>query len=287
MSSLRKKIVWIFLAAFIVLCFFGVSELKKFSQRERESRKLGMMGSVGKDSQLEPAEAPRNFPSSSDVSKVKTSPIPETSKAETRVPLPAENSKESNAEFIKEVQKIPLIKTCTMFEGRGLLLFKAMLARPRGFQIFVIDQRIEIGLLSIRLPINQSLFARLDETPSLFRDMRFALDIYRAQKELEENIPLARKIQLHGYYARTIAKILRRNPSLLGNPEVSSLCQQFVDIKRPLSQEEMNIEIEGFMRRAQVKPEEIDFDPNFKPNVVLRTGPDGNKVYSPSDENNK
>ncbi|MGZ3797899.1 MAG: hypothetical protein ACXVB1_16125 [Pseudobdellovibrionaceae bacterium] len=242
-----------------------------------------MMGIVGKDSQLKPAaEASRNSPSLSDVSKEKISPLPEASKAEASVPLPAEKAKESNAEFIKKIHEIPLIKTCTMFEGRGLLLFKALLARPRGFRVFVIDQRLEIGLLSIRFPINQSLFARLDEVPSLFHDMRFALDIYRAQKELEENLPLAREIQLHGYYARTIAKILRRNPSLLGNPEVSSLCQQFADIKRPLSQEEMNSEIEGFMRRAQVKPEEIDFDPNFKPDVLLGTAPDGNKVYYPS-----
>jgi hypothetical protein len=278
MGPLVKKILWTFFLVFIVICFFGFGKLKKFAHDARESQKIALMAVGGNAPRSAPQES-QISPFSSDKPEERTKQPQGIEKIAAATSLPGEDSKYTYSELIKDVQKRPLINTCTLLEGDGTPLFKKLLERPSGFELLVIDQRLEVGLIAYRLPINQALALQLDENPSLFHDMRFSLDFYRAQKELEVNLPLARQIETRGYYTRILAKILRQNPNLIGDPAVSALCDEFANIQRPTSQEEMNKEMYAFMQRAQVKPEEIDFNPNFKPTVEVVTGAEGNKFY--------
>jgi hypothetical protein len=185
-------------------------------------------------------------------------------------PSPGVTPKFTSAELVRFILKEPIIDVCPLMQGRMQKIFKHMLKSPE-FMHTMIKYRpgISVGLLSYRLPINQALAFRLDEKPSLINDVSFAYENYRARRELEKYLPLARQVETQSYFAATLQKIVEKNPSLLDNPKLNDLCEQLTNTAHPLSQNEMVEELRGFMQMAQVKPEEINFNADYQPSVRL------------------
>ena len=277
MRSLSKRTILLLLLFFMIICFFAISKFKKFGHNARELQKVALAATLSKTTK--PVIPEEQIAFSVDRTKKLDTDLQVKEKSAEMTSPSNEDSNGTYAEFINDLQKTPVIKTCLMFEAEGIPLFKKLIESPKLFEFLVLDQKLELILLSYRLPINQALALRFDENPTLYHDMSFAFEFYQAQKELEVNLPFARQIETRGYYARVLAKILRKNPNLIGDPSVSALCNEFVNIEKSVSKDEMNYAIYGFMQRGQVKPEEIDFDPNFIPTVKVKTGEDGNKFY--------
>lgn len=269
MDSILKKILSASLVVIAAICIWGFFELKEFAHQSRNSQKMGFASSVG---------TPKSRVEVSTSSGTESQERVKESTADSAA-NPIAETKYTYADLLKEVQERPLIGTCKMLGAERLPLFRKLLERPKAFEILAMDQRLEIGLLAYHLPINQSLVLQLDETPSLVQDAKYSLAIYKAKQELEDSISWARQVEIHGYYARILAQIVSKNPSLLGDSEVMKLCDKFSNLQNPTTQEEMNKEVVGFMQRAQIKPGEIPFNPNFRPTVEVTKGPDGNFIY--------
>lgn len=275
-----KKILGAILVAFVVVCFFCVGKLRKFAQDSRESQRAALIAAGAKAPALV-TPGPEVATESSDKSEKETQPSEDNQVSAAATASASDASEYTTAEFIQDIQKKPLIETCSMLGGERTPLFKKIIGNPRGFKILVLDQMLELGTLAYRLPINQVVALQVDENPSLLQDVRYAIDIYRARKELEANLPFARQIETRGYYTRVLAKIAKQNPNILGDSALSGLCDKFANTQSPLSQEEMNREVYAFMERAQVNPADIDFNPNYKPTVEISKSIDGVGIYFP------
>lgn len=260
MKSASHRVLLAVVVLLILTVLLGLHKIRTFAQEGRQQQKMTLEAIFPKPS-LTPAMNTESAPGSQDV--------PRESQA---TPPPALEKKEDPnymAYLVDLVQKTPVIEICTWFEGSKSNVFLKFVNKPRIFDILVDDQIVEIALYSYRFPKNQAVMMQLAEEPTLVNDVKFALDIYMAKKEIEENLELARQIQMHGYYARVLAKIAARNPSIVGDSRLASLCQQFINMQEPLSQEAMNAEIFGFLQQAQVKPEEINFDPNYRSPLTI------------------
>lgn len=264
MKSPFKLLFAIIFITFLGLCFVGGIQFRRWTQNLRDQQKLFLQTTLG----------PKTSPNRSPIVTNQEPPL--QSPAETT----AGESPYDLREFFERNQKKPLIETCSWLSPDKAPLFNTLLNKPKFFELMVMEQSLEIGLFAYRLPLVQALALKADEVPTLSNDVDFAWATFKAKKELEEYLPMARQVETQGYYARILAKILRQNPSLFGDHRLSTLCERFTNPDEPLSQEEMNHEVDLILQIAQVKPEEIDFDPHFKPSVEISRSHNGVPIYA-------
>lgn len=246
---------------------FGIQEIRTFAHEARESRK-----SSSKLSPAETASVSAAEPKSESTNKNNASPLPSqeifTGATSTQISQDKDHYP-SARESIHYVHKLPVIETCTWFEPEKGKLFEKFRIKPKGFEILVMNRSFEISTLSARLPKNIELILRQEEDPTFVNDLSYAALVYQANNEVAKNLERARLVDIRGYYARVLAQIVFKNPSLVGDPELISNCKAITDLSSPMNRAELNEKVIGFMQRAQVKDSEIAFDPQYMSKLVI------------------
>jgi len=279
--QLKNKIFLIGLMGLLIFLIWSVTSLRKMAKDVRDYQKSFLTSSV-----------PRNS-SSSDIatSKEKSSDLLRGSEVEGKIvtsspspiaePSPIPEPPYTFATLVEDLNSKSVVAVCDFFGTEsGLRIFKNMQKRPSLMDsILSTGGMLDVGLLSYRLPVNQALVLRLEEQPSLLNDLSFAFEIFKAKVELQKNLGLAKQVEVQSYYANILAKIVSKNPNLLEDANIRQLCGRLTNIKEPLSQEAMNAEVLGFMQRAQVKPEEVNFKPDYSPTVQLLQHTSGHWEY--------
>ncbi|RYZ82773.1 MAG: hypothetical protein EOP04_21375 [Proteobacteria bacterium] len=250
----------------IVACFLAVIQVRKFVA-ELRNHSSAAKASAPLAMAVNATENDANPESSSSEESAK-----EVSDQESKGSLDSDvatkpgSSKMSQQEInetIAMIKESPPIDTCTYLTANRARLFQRFKERPKTFQILVMNRTLEISLVASRLPKNLEIMYHQEEPSTVANDLRYAYLVYQAKREVEQNFEDARRLEVHGYYARVLAQIAFQNPSVVGDPELVSLCQALTDLNEPLPQELMNQKIHEFAARAQVKIDEIDFDPQY------------------------
>jgi hypothetical protein len=113
-----------------------------------------------------------------------------TQNSEASTPVTAEKPAAGNfREAVEFFSRQPLITVCRWADFlRDHPDETAALGVKTLNILLVVDSKILPSMMQIRLPENQDVLVDLDESPSLIRNIEYAVKLYRAKRELEEHI---------------------------------------------------------------------------------------------------
>lgn len=249
MKASRTQLLGVVLFVLVLVCFAAGIKFRIWAQETREAQKIIL-------------------------SSLLTQPLERSPQSDAEI-----HQYSDLKQLLEQDQAEPIIKTCSWFAPDKSSTFNKLINRPKVFENLILDQTQEIGLFSYRLPLTRSLILRLKDTSEFQNDFHFIFDFLLARMELQAHLSKARLVDTHGYYTRLLAKIVRQNPSLTEDVRLSRLCEKIANIESPLSREEMNREIEIFMELAQVRAEEIDYNPRYESRVNLSSNFKNALVY--------
>jgi hypothetical protein len=284
----RKTLKKLLALVTLLLVAFGVFEIYRFvrwsdSVRESIHAKFQLNQSLdhGGSQPIKKAQANSESPphSATETSKTDLESSPNNEAASER-----QNSADETP-FYKKVAKEPLIGTCAKIKElfRPRLIFRLNEARtqhtgitPRVLRkFFALDAGFSSIKLMTRLPHNQNLFAASDKDPSIYKRIEYGAEVLLAQRELEQNLEVARDIENRNYRTFFIGSLLIDNPDLLGNPSLQSVCEELADTDRHISINQMNELIMDLLNEAHVSPEEVHFEPNWESQLFVKSGNEG------------
>ncbi len=263
-----QRLFLILMALVVVLGFYGCRQFSQVVRSIRQNQKARLSEIT---SEQKPAGISA-FPSPVETST--SAPVPETI---TNIEI-----KTSVRETLESLDQIPLINVCRWIDPSSdySKTFQDVATGGLFQNLYqtVIQAEGIFGpwLFRSRLPINREVLLAIDEEPSLMRDVEFSIQLYEAKKELEDNLDMAKQIETRAYYAWVLTQIAFKNPSLIGDGNLTDLCLRLQNIdQEPFSSQEISSEIYQFMDRAQIKPEEFKFNPNFESKVEIVWGKEG------------
>lgn len=271
-SRLRHLTVLLFLIAAVAIVVV-LLRVREFAQNTRklmaeqrldlQAVKLKPVAEISTSVAAKTAKSPQIAPI-----EVHPQEIPEA-----EILTDAQMRRKLRMEAIEIFKEKPHIDICKYLKPDRAQIYRTFKEIPRTFKFLILNRSIEMLFFTERMPKSFDLKFPTEERSSFANDLRYAYAIHEAKVELENNIEKARQVDVRGYYARALAQITLRNPSVLGDPELLPLCESFTDFSIPASQTELNEKTLAFMKRAQVKPDEINFDPHYKSQVeVLKNG---------------
>lgn len=142
------------------------------------------------------------------------------------------------------------------------------------------EQRLRLSYLmsltyfQFSLPANYKFYDEFDKEP-LVKNAEYNQLLNKRKIELIQNLKTARLIAFRSYYVLVLGRIAFSNPQLFGDSELQSNCEKLKNINEKFDRKEANDLITGYMQRAQAKPSEIKFNPNFEPQIEIMDGPEG------------
>lgn len=131
-----------------------------------------------------------------------------------------------------------------------------------------------VGSFQLSLPASFQYYEQSDRGETV-RDIEQEHLLKRRQLELVQNLPKAREVALRAYYAMMLARVTYKNPQMMGDPEITSICDRLKNNNENLQRAELNAIMYNYMQRAQIKPADIKFNPSFVPAIEIVNGPDG------------
>lgn len=189
----------------------------------------------------------------------------------------AADNKINYREIIDQFKDRPFVNACDLIDGQSeqsqvlKMFFKLNKEASKPYYLYAkVDSLLGVNFFQFNLPLNNQIIDLLDEKGTgLLQDLRYAKLIYQAKSELEENLELARAIQLRSYYGYILKKIILNRPELIRDAEALSICSTLQNLDKNTNQSELNLMINGYLEKAQVKASDVLFNANYKPDVKI------------------
>lgn len=183
-------------------------------------------------------------------------------------------------EKIAERKKNPL-NLCAHLDGKTEKTenFERMLNSPRLKEDSVektlrLRHEISLSYFMVDLPMIAEFYSER-ESGKIHTKEEIALQYNQRDIELQNNHRRAEVIYLRSYYTLILARAAALKPQLLRDPEMEAMCAKLENIDTPLSRQELNNLVYGYLHRVQLQASEVKFNPMFEPLIEVRMGPDG------------
>lgn len=103
------------------------------------------------------------------------------------------------------------------------------------------------------------------------KDPNYERESKKLVNGLERALPEARRVDLHSYYALVLARLVSARPNLSINKDVQATCQFIESSFVKKADTELPGKMSALLRKVNVSPIEIDFDPHWKSNLSVDT----------------
>lgn len=233
-----------------------------------------------------PAASPRATPQS---------PIPASSS-----PTANESSDESYALVVPEdslyspekiaERKKNSLNLCAYLDGKTEKTenFERMLNGPRTAEdstekTIRLRHKMSLTFFQVDLPVIAKFYVER-ESGKLHNKAEIALHYDERSYELQNNYRRAEVILRRSYYTLIFARAAALKPELLRDPEMAAMCKRLESIDTPMSRQELNNLVYGYLERVQLQASDVKFNPMYEPFLEVRIGPDGPFYYTGNDK---